>query len=80
MFDRDIDAAISQLVEQWNIAERRIKKAEFTTGNQVVFSAVQELRYAAGPQPGQVGLFARPGRHTMTAQGSMTCLRQSTCR
>jgi hypothetical protein len=46
MFDRDIDAAISQLVEQWNIAERRIKKAEFTTGNQVVFSAVQELRYA----------------------------------
>jgi len=46
VFDREIDGAISQLIEQWDIAERRIKKAEFVTANQVVSSAIFDLRYA----------------------------------
>jgi hypothetical protein len=46
VFDREIDDAISQLVEQWDIAERRIKRAEFVNANHVISSAIFELRYA----------------------------------
>jgi len=46
VIDREIDDAISQLITQWNIAERRIKKAEQVDANEVVTSAIFELRYA----------------------------------
>lgn len=46
MFDPEIDSVFTLLIEQWNIAERRIKKAEFVAANNVVSSAIFELRYA----------------------------------
>jgi hypothetical protein len=46
MFDDDIDRLFEQLDTQWNIAERRIKKAEQVRGGEVVSSAIFELRYA----------------------------------
>jgi hypothetical protein len=46
MYDPDVDEAIRQLIAQWNIAERRIKKAEQVRANQVVGAAIAELRYA----------------------------------
>jgi hypothetical protein len=42
----DLDQLLKKLIEQWNIAERRIKKAEQVRGNEVVISAIFELRYA----------------------------------
>jgi len=46
MFDSEIEDAIKRLIVQWNIAERRIKKAEQVRGNEVVGAAIAELRYA----------------------------------
>ncbi|SRR5579871_1225594 len=46
LFDQKLDKLYKQLIHQWNIAERRIKKAEQVQGNEVVISAVFELRYA----------------------------------
>jgi hypothetical protein len=46
MFDAEVDAAIQKLIAQWNIAERRIKKAEQVRANEVVAAAIFELRYA----------------------------------
>ena len=43
MFDPDIDSAIIGLIQEWDIAEERIKKAEFVNGNQIVASAIFEL-------------------------------------
>jgi RNase H-fold protein (predicted Holliday junction resolvase) len=40
------DTALRELIKQWNIAEGRIKKAEQVRGNQIVSSAIYELRYA----------------------------------
>ncbi|TXM92019.1 hypothetical protein [Methylobacterium sp. WL116] len=34
------------LIEQWNIAEQRIKRAEQVRGNEIVAAAIFELRYA----------------------------------
>lgn len=45
-FDDDIKDAIRALISEWNIAERRIKKAEQVRANNVVASAIFELRYA----------------------------------
>jgi len=46
MFDDDLDKLFRDLIAQWNVAERRIKKAEQVQGNEVVNSAIFELRYA----------------------------------
>jgi hypothetical protein len=46
LLDQKLDKLYKQLIEQWNIAERRIKKAEQVSGNEVVTSAIFELRYA----------------------------------
>lgn len=46
MLDPDLDAALAELIKQWNIAETRIKKAEQVRADQVVASAIFELRYA----------------------------------
>ena len=46
LIDDEIDRLLKQTYEQWNIAERRIKKAEQVRGNEVVASAIFELRYA----------------------------------
>lgn len=46
LLDDDLDKLLGMLIEQWNIAERRIKKAEQVRGNEVVASAIFELRYA----------------------------------
>lgn len=46
MSDSDIDDAIKKLIVQWNVAERRIKKAEQVRANEVVAAAIFELRYA----------------------------------
>ena len=46
MFDDEIDAALRELQTQWNIAERRIKKAELVRASEVVAPAIFELRYA----------------------------------
>jgi len=46
MLDEKLDAAFKELIEQWNIAERRIKAAEQVRANEVVASAIFELRYA----------------------------------
>jgi len=46
MFDAKLDKLVSDLILQWNIAERRIKKAEQVEGNEVVSPAIFELRYA----------------------------------
>jgi len=44
--DPEIDDATRKLVEHWNIAESRIKKAEQVRANEVVAAAIFELRYA----------------------------------
>lgn len=46
LFDNEIDKSLHELIKQWNVAERRIKKAEQVRGNEVVASAIFELRYA----------------------------------
>jgi hypothetical protein len=46
MSDSEIDDAIRKLIEQWNVAEQRIKKAEQVRANEVVAAAIFELRYA----------------------------------
>lgn len=46
IFNDELDKRLGELVEQWNIAERRIKKAEKKRNNEVVSSAIYELRYA----------------------------------
>jgi hypothetical protein len=46
MLDPELDAALAELIKQWNIAETRIKKAEQVRADQVVASAIFELRYA----------------------------------
>jgi hypothetical protein len=46
LLDHRLDRLYKQLISQWNIAERRIKKAEQVCENEVIVSAVFELRYA----------------------------------
>jgi hypothetical protein len=46
LLDEKLDRLLQDLITQWNIAERRIKKAEFVRGGEVVSSAIFELRYA----------------------------------
>jgi hypothetical protein len=46
LFDDELDALLARVIEQWNIAERRIKKAELVRGGEVVSPAIFELRYA----------------------------------
>src|SRR5437868_4128965 len=46
MFDDVIDRLIKHFIDEWNIAERRIKKAEQVRGGEVVTSAIFEMRYA----------------------------------
>lgn len=46
MLDKHLDEALAQLIREWNIAEERIKKAEHVRANEVVSSAIFELRYA----------------------------------
>lgn len=46
MLDDQLDRALLELIKQWNVAEERIKKAEQVRGNEVVASAIFELRYA----------------------------------
>lgn len=46
MLDPELDAVIAEFIKQWNVAERRIKKAEQVRANEVVASAIFELRYA----------------------------------
>jgi hypothetical protein len=46
LLDARLDRLLSDLVLQWNIAERRIKKAEQVGGAEAVASAIFELRYA----------------------------------
>jgi hypothetical protein len=46
MLDSELDDAIAEFIKQWNIAEKRIKKAEQVRANEVVSSAIFELRYA----------------------------------
>jgi hypothetical protein len=46
MSNLEVDDAIKKLIEQWNIAEQRIKKAEQVRANEVVAAAIFELRYA----------------------------------
>jgi len=46
LFDERLDQLIADLISQWNVAERRIKKAEQVGGEEAVGSAIFELRYA----------------------------------
>jgi hypothetical protein len=46
MFDPRLDRLFADVTAQWNIAERRIKKAEQVGGEEAVGSAIFELRYA----------------------------------
>lgn len=46
MLTPELDAALADFIKQWNIAETRIKKAEQVRANEVVSSAIFELRYA----------------------------------
>lgn len=36
LFNPEIDELVARLVDEWNVAERRIKKAEQVRGNEVV--------------------------------------------
>ena len=45
MLNSELDKLFKDAIAQWNIAERRIKKAEQVKGNEVVNSAIFELRY-----------------------------------
>src|SRR5260370_24083743 len=40
------DGRLRELITQWNIAERRIKQAENIRAQEIVSSAIYELRYA----------------------------------
>lgn len=44
--DSEVEAAFRLLIQEWNVAERRIKKAEHVRAGEVVASAIFELRYA----------------------------------
>ncbi|MCJ2114997.1 hypothetical protein MKK64_27970 [Methylobacterium sp. E-025] len=46
MLDAELDAALCALIEQWNVAEKRIKRAEHVRANEIVAPAIFELRYA----------------------------------
>jgi hypothetical protein len=46
MIDPELDRALAALIEQWNIAENRIKRAEHVRANEIVAPAIFELRYA----------------------------------
>jgi preprotein translocase subunit Sss1 len=46
MLTEKLDNLLRELIVQWNIAEERIKKAENVRANEVVASAIFELRYA----------------------------------
>jgi hypothetical protein len=46
LFDQKLDTAVDEFIRQWNVAERRIKKAEVVRAGEVVASAIFELRYA----------------------------------
>jgi hypothetical protein len=46
MLDDNLDAKLRELLEQWNIAEGRIKQAENARAQEIVSSAIYELRYA----------------------------------
>lgn len=46
MLDPELDRSLGGLIEQWNIAEQRIKRAEQVRGNEIVAAAIFELRYA----------------------------------
>jgi hypothetical protein len=46
MLTEKLDARLRELITQWNIAERRIKQAENARAQEVVASAIFELRYA----------------------------------
>lgn len=46
LFDERLDQLVTDLISQWNIAERRIKRAEQVGGEEAVGSAIFELRYA----------------------------------
>jgi hypothetical protein len=46
MLNPNLDQSLLELIKQWNIAEKRIKKAEQVRAEQVVASAIFELRYA----------------------------------
>jgi len=46
MLNVELDGLLKKLISQWNIAERRIKKAEQVRGQEVVTPAILELRYA----------------------------------
>jgi len=41
-----LDARLQELIKQWNIAEGRIKQAENVRAQEIVSSAIYELRYA----------------------------------
>ena len=46
MFDDELDASFSHIIDEWRLAEERIKSAEFVREGEVVASAIFELRYA----------------------------------
>jgi hypothetical protein len=46
MLNEKLDARLRELITQWNIAERRIKQAENARAQEIVSSAIFELRYA----------------------------------
>lgn len=46
MLTEQLDKALKELIEQWNVAEHRIKTAEAVRGGVIVSSAIFELRYA----------------------------------
>jgi hypothetical protein len=46
MLNEKLDARLRELIAQWNIAERRIKQAENARAQEIVSSAIFELRYA----------------------------------
>jgi hypothetical protein len=44
--DPEFRRLLTELIAQWNIAERRIKRAEQVRENEIVSTAIYELRYA----------------------------------
>jgi hypothetical protein len=46
MLSDKLDARLRELISQWGIAERRIKQAENARAQEIVSSAIYELRYA----------------------------------
>ncbi len=46
MLNKKLDARLRELIVQWGIAERRIKQAENARAQEIVSSAIFELRYA----------------------------------